>query len=85
MTLQATGSESVKSIAERVQPQIILVMAQFQNDLSELAALRSAIHRASWTSAPIAVTLHPALLLSQPDLKRPAWEDLKRVPLVLDG
>ena len=85
VNLHAGGAETVQSVASSLNPRMILLMARIQSDLSELAILRNGIHRAQWTTAPIALTLHPGLLLSQPDLKRPAWEDLKRVKAVLDG
>lgn len=85
VNLQSAGSETVESVAGTVKPKIILLMAQLQNDLSELAVLRDGPFKAPWTTASIALTLHPAVLLNQPDLKRPAWEDLKRVKAVLGG
>ena len=85
VNLTSEGTESVQAIAGRVNPQMILCMARFQKDLAELALLRDRLHRGSWTQALVALTLHPALLLTQPDLKRPAWEDLKRVRAALDG
>jgi len=85
VNLQSAGSETVESVAGNVKPKIILLMAQLQNDLSDLAVLRDSPLKARWTTASIAVTLHPALLLKQPDLKRPAWEDLKRVKAMLGG
>jgi DNA polymerase len=39
-----------------------------------------------WRGVPLVVTYHPSALLRDPDLKRPAWEDLKRLrDLLGDG
>lgn len=79
----ATGN--VRSFVGNVQPSIIIIMANFIHSSDELKQHRAKLHRLPWIDAPVAVTMHPNALIKDPALKRPAWEDLKRVKALLDG
>jgi len=48
-----------------------------------LAALRAA-NSCTWRGIPLRVSLHPTDLLLNPQAKRPAWEDLKALRVLLD-
>jgi len=84
---QSGQGESLVDVCGRVKPAIVLVMAMLtdSSSIAELDTHRSELHRFSWVSVPVAITLHPQVLLKNPDGKRPAWEDLKRVKAFLDG
>ena len=43
-----------------------------------IGVLRNSIHR-SFGEVPVLVTYHPAALLRSPALKRPVWEDMKKL------
>ncbi|NLZ77239.1 MAG: uracil-DNA glycosylase, partial [Spirochaetales bacterium] len=47
-----------------------------------LAAMRGTFHRHE--GIPVLVTYHPAAVLRDPSLKRPVWEDLKKIASFLD-
>jgi len=82
----ATG-ESINVVCARIKPSIVVVMAMLTDNgnISEMDAYRQSVHRFSWLDVPVAITLHPQVLLDNPQGKRPAWEDLKRVKMILDG
>lgn len=46
-----------------------------------IGALRGVMHR--FRGIPVMVTYHPAALLRSPALKRPVWEDMKRLSALL--
>lgn len=46
-----------------------------------IGALRGEIHR--FRGTPVMVTYHPAALLRSPALKRPVWEDMKKLSALL--
>jgi uracil-DNA glycosylase len=50
---------------------------------SSIAQLRAGTH--SFEGIPLLVTYHPSALLRTPALKRPVWEDMKRLRGMLDG
>ena len=79
------AAETVQSLTSHMKPAIILVMARYRKSIEELAAHRSGLHEVSWSAAPLVISLHPGALLDDATLKRPAWEDLKRVKAYLDG
>ena len=83
----SADGESIDAVCERVAPEIVLVMSVLTNsaDIAELDAHRTAFQHFSWLKLPVAFTLHPQVLLENPQAKRSAWEDLKRVKAFLDG
>lgn len=87
LSWSANGGESMNDVCVRVKPAIVLVMAMLTDSrvLAELDTHRQQLFRFPWLSAPVVVTLHPQALLENPDGKRPAWEDLKKVKAILDG
>jgi DNA polymerase len=73
---------------ELIQPKIILALGRIaaHNVLKtqeSLARLRTQPHAFHNTSIPVYVSYHPAYLLRSPGEKRKAWEDLKKVKMVL--
>jgi uracil-DNA glycosylase len=48
-----------------------------------LGSLRGQIH--DYHGVPMMVTFHPAALLRNPNWKRPTWEDIQEMKLILDG
>ncbi len=83
----SAAGESLEQICVRVQPSIVVVMAMLTDVgvITELDDHRQTLHRFNWLNVPVAITLHPQVLLENPQGKRPAWEDLKRVKAFLDG
>ena len=83
----SADGESIDAVCERAAPEIVLVMSVLTNsaDVAELDAHRTAFQHFSWLKLPVAFTLHPQVLLENPQAKRSAWEDLKRVKAFLDG
>ncbi len=79
------GTGSVGTVARELAPKVIVAMVGCQGDASRIAPHRAQYYQPVWTNALVVVTHHPADLNSQPDLKRPAWEDLKRVKSLLDN
>ncbi len=75
----------VQALAGTTQAAVILVMANLQGDLQSLVTHRSSLHSVAWASVPVAITLHPSVLLETPAYKRDAWEDLKRVKTAING
>ena len=86
LTPSAEG-ESINAVCDRVEPGIVVVMSLLTDsaNIAELDSHRHALQRFSWLSVPVAITLHPQVLLENPQAKRAAWEDLKRVKAFLDG
>lgn len=84
---QLPGTESMSELCARLTPSIVVVMATLSDsqNVSELDDHRKALHQFAWLNVPVAITLHPQVLLDNPQGKRPAWEDLKRVKAFLDG
>ncbi len=50
---------------------------------SPIGSLRGRVH--DYRGLPLVPTYHPSAVLRSPDLKRPVWEDLKRLKLALDS
>jgi DNA polymerase len=72
---------------ELIRPQGILVVgkvaARFLLGKDEpLHMLRDKEHR--YNGIPTVVTYHPAAVLRNPELRRPVWEDLKRLATLID-
>lgn len=70
-----------------MKPEVILALgasaARYLLDTkSGLGALRGDFHR--YMEIPVLVTYHPAALLRSPALKRPVWEDMKKLRDFLD-
>ena len=70
-----------------VKPQLILLLGRtaaqtLLNTEQGVGALRGRYHR--WQGIPVVVTYHPAAVLrNTAELRRPVWEDLKRVAAYL--
>jgi len=84
---QTAAAKALADVCGQLHPSLVLVMATVSDStaLSELEFHRSELHRFGWLDVPVAITLHPQVLLENPQGKRPAWEDLKRVKAFLDG
>ena len=72
---------------ELIQPEVILALGRVAahnllNTDKSLGALRTGQH--SYANIPLIVTYHPAYLLRKPIDKRKAWQDLKRVKILLN-
>ncbi len=48
-----------------------------------IGSLRGTVHR--WRGIPLVATYHPSAVLRDANLKRPVWEDLKRLKALLDA
>jgi uracil-DNA glycosylase family 4 len=73
---------------EAIHPRVIVALgASAASALLEcrqgLAALRGSFH--SRRGIPLLVTYHPAALLRTPALKRPVWDDMKKLRSFLEG
>ncbi|MBL7074979.1 uracil-DNA glycosylase [candidate division KSB1 bacterium] len=73
---------------EMIKPQVILVLGRVAAQVllktsSDLGKLRGRIHL--FGNSKLVVTYHPAALLRNPRLKRPAWEDVQLARRVYDG
>jgi len=67
---------------EMISPKLIVTLGRFASasllrTKSALGTLREDIH--NYNNVPLIVTYHPAALLRNPQLKRQAWEDLKKI------
>lgn len=65
-----------------ISPKLIVTLGRFASasllrTKSALGTLREDIHQ--YNDVPLIVTYHPAALLRNPQLKRQAWEDLKKI------
>lgn len=72
---------------EIVRPKVILavgrIAAQHLLQTSQgIGSLRGKVHR--WRGIPLVATYHPSAVLRNMNLKRPVWEDLKRLKALLD-
>ncbi len=73
---------------ELIEPRIICALGRIAaqwllRTKAPLSALRLGEH--AYQGVPVLVTYHPAALLRQPQLKRSAWEDFKKLKRILDG
>lgn len=67
---------------EMISPKLIVTLGRFASasllrTKSALGTLREEIH--NYNQVPLLVTYHPAALLRNPQLKKQAWEDLKKI------
>ncbi len=67
---------------EMISPKLIVTLGRFASasllrTKSALGTLREEIH--NYNQVPLLVTYHPAALLRNPQLKKRAWEDLKKI------
>jgi DNA polymerase len=65
-----------------IAPKLIVTLGRFASasllrTKSALGTLREEVH--SYNRVPLIVSYHPAALLRNPQLKRQAWEDLKKI------
>lgn len=73
---------------DAMQPGVILALGA--TAVSRLLGIRSPIGQArnsehSYRGIPVIVTYHPAALLRTPALKRPVWEDVKRLRQLMES
>ena len=73
---------------ELIQPKIICALGRIAGQTllktsESLGDLREKVHR--YHGVKLLVTYHPAALLRNPQWKRPAWEDMKRLRREYDG
>jgi uracil-DNA glycosylase family 4 len=69
-----------------ISPKLIVTLGRFASasllrTKSALGTLREEVH--TYNDVPLIVTYHPAALLRNPQLKRQAWEDLKKISAYL--
>ena len=74
--------------AEILRPRAVLAVGRIaaQNLLGTaqgIGALRGRVF--SWRGIPLVATYHPSAVLRDPGLKRPVWEDLKKLKELLGG
>lgn len=76
-----------RDLIEQLCPLIVLLLIRLpvSEDPTVIDVLRNDLQTVSWTRIPVAVSLHPADILANEQLKRPAWEDLKRLKSFLDN
>lgn len=84
-SLSAAGTITLKEVVAAARPKMVLVMAGCGGNISAIEAHRRQHHQPDWCQNGVAITHHPAEINRYAELKRPAWEDLKRVKVVLDG
>ena len=71
---------------ELIAPKLIVTLGRFASasllrTKAALGTLRKEIH--NYNQVPLVVTYHPAALLRNPQLKKEAWEDLKKIRVFL--
>jgi uracil-DNA glycosylase family 4 len=71
---------------ELIAPKLIVTLGRFASasllrTKAALGTLREDIHY--YNNVPLIVTYHPAALLRNPQLKKNAWEDLKKILVFL--
>jgi len=72
---------------EIVKPKAILAVGRIAaqhllHTTQGIGSLRGRVHR--WKGIPLVATYHPSAVLRDMNLKRPVWEDLKRLKALLD-
>ena len=72
---------------EIVKPKAILAVGRIAaqhllQTTQGIGSLRGMVHR--WKGIPLVATYHPSAVLRDMNLKRPVWEDLKRLKALLD-
>jgi uracil-DNA glycosylase family 4 len=89
------GPEEVRSCEaylqrqlEVIEPRVILCLGRVAahtllGTRAALGALRESVH--FYAGIPVMVTFHPAALLRNPHLKRPCWDDVRRVRALHDA
>lgn len=73
---------------ELISPKLIVTLGRFAaasllRTKEALGRLRQSVH--TYNDVPLIVTYHPAALLRNPQLKRQAWEDLKKISSHLEN
>lgn len=71
------GATPVGELSDAVGAKAVVVMLRTGGNVNALAQLRTTQHRVSALQPFVVATFHPQDLLDNPDVKRPAWEDLK--------
>ena len=71
-----------------IKPQVLVTLGNLAAQTllktkTGITALRGRFH--DFHGIPLMPTFHPAYLLRNPDMKRPCWEDLKKVVAALGG
>ena len=82
-SLTVNGEITVAKLISMLQPEIVLLMVSGGDAPAMIEPYRVSHQTPSWSTAPIVTTHHPAELTRDPALKRPAWEDLKRLKAAL--
>lgn len=85
VSLSGSGVVSLPNLIAQAQPKLLLIMAGCGDTPGSLDSYRAQIHYPDWCSAGVVVSHHPGDLNRQAELKRPAWEDLKRARAQLDA
>lgn len=72
---------------ELIKPMAILAVGRIAaqhllQTTKGIGSLRGTVHR--WKGIPLVATYHPSAVLRDMSLKRPVWEDLKRLKAILD-
>lgn len=73
---------------ELIEPRVICALGRIAahwllDTKASLSELRESDN--SYRGIPVLVTYHPAALLRNPNLKRDAWEDFKRLKAIIEG
>ncbi len=72
-----SAADTLQTVMQVAQPQAIVVMLRAGKNFKALDKLRGQQIQMPAINAFAIVTFHPQDLIDSPDLKRPAWEDLK--------
>lgn len=83
--LSTDGPLTLRELVARQQPEMVLVMVGCGGNAASIDQHRAQHAQPEWCGCRVALSHHPCDLNAQANLKRPAWEDLKRIKAVLDG
>lgn len=75
----ANQSMPLASAVNTVNPKAVVLMARSDGAAHALDALRGVQHQLQGITPFVVTTFHPQDLLDNPEIKRPAWEDLKQL------
>lgn len=72
---------------EAIKPKLICALGTFAaqtllNTDEKISKLRGKFH--DYRGIPLLATFHPAFLLRNPEMKRPVWEDMKKLKAKID-
>ncbi len=83
--MDLTATETLSAVLPMIKPKLVIIMAVHNGNAALLDNHRAGVHRAEWSTVPLAITIHPKELIADAANKRPAWEDLKQVKAHLDA